>query len=142
MAAAAAHFDAARFSAERFNHAAARYRRLPGDAAVFAGVGRRRYADVAFRLRLWLRLRAHAGGTAAAAAHAQHLADLDVVAGKVVPLAQIVLADAVAFGDVVNGVAGGHAVGAAAGDAAAGGMIEIEERRVGKECRSRWSPYH
>ena len=21
-------------------------------------------------------------------------------------------------------------------------MIEIEERRVGKECRSRWSPYH
>ena len=22
------------------------------------------------------------------------------------------------------------------------GMIEIEERRVGKECRSRWSPYH
>ena len=25
-----------------------------------------------------------------------------------------------------------------------GGMVEIrsEERRVGKECRSRWSPYH
>ena len=21
-------------------------------------------------------------------------------------------------------------------------MIESEERRVGKECRSRWSPYH
>ena len=21
-------------------------------------------------------------------------------------------------------------------------MREIEERRVGKECRSRWSPYH
>ena len=21
-------------------------------------------------------------------------------------------------------------------------MIEMEERRVGKECRSRWSPYH
>ena len=21
-------------------------------------------------------------------------------------------------------------------------VIEIEERRVGKECRSRWSPYH
>ena len=21
-------------------------------------------------------------------------------------------------------------------------LIEIEERRVGKECRSRWSPYH
>ena len=23
-----------------------------------------------------------------------------------------------------------------------GGEREIEERRVGKECRSRWSPYH
>ena len=23
-----------------------------------------------------------------------------------------------------------------------GGMIRSEERRVGKECRSRWSPYH
>ena len=22
------------------------------------------------------------------------------------------------------------------------GMIRSEERRVGKECRSRWSPYH
>ena len=21
-------------------------------------------------------------------------------------------------------------------------LLEIEERRVGKECRSRWSPYH
>src|SRR3712207_7668170 len=25
---------------------------------------------------------------------------------------------------------------------AAGGMQRSEERRVGKECRSRWSPYH
>ena len=23
-----------------------------------------------------------------------------------------------------------------------GSMIRSEERRVGKECRSRWSPYH
>ena len=23
-----------------------------------------------------------------------------------------------------------------------GGIIRSEERRVGKECRSRWSPYH
>ena len=22
------------------------------------------------------------------------------------------------------------------------GMVRSEERRVGKECRSRWSPYH
>ena len=26
--------------------------------------------------------------------------------------------------------------------AAQGGMQRSEERRVGKECRSRWSPYH
>ena len=25
---------------------------------------------------------------------------------------------------------------------AAIGLIRSEERRVGKECRSRWSPYH
>ena len=24
----------------------------------------------------------------------------------------------------------------------ADGLIRSEERRVGKECRSRWSPYH
>ena len=23
-----------------------------------------------------------------------------------------------------------------------GGLLRSEERRVGKECRSRWSPYH
>ena len=23
-----------------------------------------------------------------------------------------------------------------------GGVLRSEERRVGKECRSRWSPYH
>src|SRR2546425_6594249 len=27
-------------------------------------------------------------------------------------------------------------------DYLAGGIIRSEERRVGKECRSRWSPYH
>ena len=27
-------------------------------------------------------------------------------------------------------------------NAAVRGMIRSEERRVGKECRSRWSPYH
>src|SRR5688572_31106335 len=25
---------------------------------------------------------------------------------------------------------------------AGGGLVRSEERRVGKECRSRWSPYH
>src|SRR3712207_6983885 len=28
------------------------------------------------------------------------------------------------------------------GEIAAGGKRRSEERRVGKECRSRWSPYH
>ena len=27
-------------------------------------------------------------------------------------------------------------------EAAVNGMLRSEERRVGKECRSRWSPYH
>ena len=27
-------------------------------------------------------------------------------------------------------------------DKAAAGVERSEERRVGKECRSRWSPYH
>jgi len=38
----------------------------------------------------------------------------------------------------------GAAAGAGAGAAgiAAGGAARSEERRVGKECRSRWSPYH
>ena len=27
-------------------------------------------------------------------------------------------------------------------DKKVGGMERSEERRVGKECRSRWSPYH
>ena len=29
-----------------------------------------------------------------------------------------------------------------AGNNAVNRMIRSEERRVGKECRSRWSPYH
>src|SRR5258706_500156 len=28
------------------------------------------------------------------------------------------------------------------GEGLAGGVARSEERRVGKECRSRWSPYH
>src|SRR6267142_2795564 len=30
----------------------------------------------------------------------------------------------------------------ASGDKSPGGGVRSEERRVGKECRSRWSPYH
>src|SRR3712207_7763941 len=41
-----------------------------------------------------------------------------------------------------QGVAGGNELntGIAAADRSA--LIRSEERRVGKECRSRWSPYH
>src|SRR2546422_10655854 len=35
--------------------------------------------------------------------------------------------------------AGGHAPG---GEVVHGALGRSEERRVGKECRSRWSPYH
>src|SRR3989442_11796577 len=35
--------------------------------------------------------------------------------------------------------AGGSAVGVSGKD---GKVLRSEERRVGKECRSRWSPYH
>ena len=42
-----------------------------------------------------------------------------------------------------GGAAGvyGNATGGRRG-AVAGGFVRSEERRVGKECRSRWSPYH
>src|SRR3989441_4571750 len=33
-------------------------------------------------------------------------------------------------------------IAAALRGAVAGGRVRSEERRVGKECRSRWSPYH
>src|SRR3712207_8569272 len=33
-------------------------------------------------------------------------------------------------------------VGRWGADVAPGGTVRSEERRVGKECRSRWSPYH
>ena len=32
--------------------------------------------------------------------------------------------------------------GTMAGKAQKGNKVRSEERRVGKECRSRWSPYH
>src|ERR1041384_8214177 len=40
--------------------------------------------------------------------------------------------EATAFGETVGALAG----------FLAGGNERSEERRVGKECRSRWSPYH
>src|SRR5256884_6842171 len=49
-------------------------------------------------------------------------------------------------GAALNGIAGtGAAVNGIAGTGAAVNGIagtRSEERRVGKECRSRWSPYH
>ena len=38
--------------------------------------------------------------------------------------------------------AGHEAIGVDAGLLAGVGEARSEERRVGKECRSRWSPYH
>ena len=41
----------------------------------------------------------------------------------------------VLVGDAWCGVVG-------AGEREVAGFVRSEERRVGKECRSRWSPYH
>ena len=51
-----------------------------------------------------------------------------------------------AFGDAVGtvspGVTVGDTVGTVSPGVAVGDAGRSEERRVGKECRSRWSPYH
>src|SRR3972149_6766122 len=44
-------------------------------------------------------------------------------------------------GDFTPAFVAGHSVGELSALVAAGAM-RSEERRVGKECRSRWSPYH
>ena len=36
----------------------------------------------------------------------------------------------------------GDVIVASVKTATPGGVVRSEERRVGKECRSRWSPYH
>src|SRR2546427_9838752 len=41
-----------------------------------------------------------------------------------------------------GGLRSGRRVGVRFSDAAHAGVDRSEERRVGKECRSRWSPYH
>ena len=54
---------------------------------------------------------------------------------KMVPgLAMALVIAAAAKGlEYLEGLAGLHLIGAS---------VRSEERRVGKECRSRWSPYH
>ena len=50
------------------------------------------------------------------------------------------------FDDLARGLADGTLTRGKAlrlmGAAVVGGALGSEERRVGKECRSRWSPYH
>ena len=43
---------------------------------------------------------------------------------------------------VITGASGGIGGAAAIQLAKEGYSLRSEERRVGKECRSRWSPYH
>ena len=52
-----------------------------------------------------------------------------------------------ALGTVGTGIGQGLAVksaveGVSRNPGASGKVLRSEERRVGKECRSRWSPYH
>ena len=42
----------------------------------------------------------------------------------------------------MNGETKKKSVGSVLYDDVMGGLRRSEERRVGKECRSRWSPYH
>ena len=42
----------------------------------------------------------------------------------------------------MKGPAGGRAIQADVAESAQVNAMRSEERRVGKECRSRWSPYH
>ena len=43
---------------------------------------------------------------------------------------------------VITGAAGGIGEATTRRIVSEGGKVRSEERRVGKECRSRWSPYH
>src|SRR5256885_17086188 len=45
-------------------------------------------------------------------------------------------------GDAGGGVGDGVTPGGVGDGVTPGGVGRSEERRVGKECRSRWSPYH
>src|SRR2546430_16648818 len=59
-------------------------------------------------------------------------------------------ADGLAAGETIKVLHEGRDKGASAGPVkalglgtfASGALMRSEERRVGKECRSRWSPYH
>src|SRR2546429_7365798 len=77
------------------------------------------------------------------------------IVALVAALAALAVAGRLAFAPIPNVVATtdivlitGFAVGAAPGfavgalAAAVSNLWRSEERRVGKECRSRWSPYH
>src|SRR2546426_226661 len=69
-------------------------------------------------------------------------------AGNVIPTVRVIWSSnnrAVASVDndgTVTGVAGGIAIIEARVASRRGSAARSEERRVGKECRSRWSPYH
>src|SRR2546430_17592193 len=50
--------------------------------------------------------------------------------------------DAIHIEEVLIGADGACEIDAVQVDADGGIQVRSEERRVGKECRSRWSPYH
>ena len=63
------------------------------------------------------------------------------------PLYMSFLTLPIAVGAITMGPAAGAVLGGVFGavsfyDAVTGASARSEERRVGKECRSRWSPYH
>ena len=72
--------------------------------------------------------------------------DLDIVVTTHHHAAQITLRSEQGGGKLVGVDLGGRVMGARRAAfinvPPVGGLLRSEERRVGKECRSRWSPYH
>src|SRR2546422_11673242 len=93
---------------------------------------RRRIPDVATRGRD----HAAAGGYIGDASPYQgHVAILDAANGKLLHVWNSLCSDRPGILDPASCSESGSAIWGRAG-------VRSEERRVGKECRSRWSPYH
>src|SRR5687767_3549005 len=131
--------DAARLAAERATQTAAagqlaaeRGRAADADAARAAADAARTAADSA---------RVAAADAARTEADAARVAAADA-ARATADSARVAAEKAAADAEAARIAAAAQAAGAARNAAAQSEQERSEERRVGKECRSRWSPYH
>src|SRR3712207_7885723 len=58
------------------------------------------------------------------------------------PFGRVVLREVAGAGDALDAQVGEPAIDVLEGAGEEDRLVRSEERRVGKECRSRWSPYH